>query len=217
MTPAATTGAQLTHARDKFSAKRTELAAATLNTLAELGYARTSLREIAQHSEYSHGVLHYYFTDKLDLIVTAVRHYEAACVTRYDEVIATATSAEDVRHRFCDMFVQTLVADAAMHRLFYDLRNQCLFDDAFRADILDIDSRREDMIWRVICCYSDFRAVTPAIDAPTAYILFDGIFARALLRHLAGRPDELDEARRQLDAAFDFLDHGNRLVETQAG
>ncbi len=42
-------------ARDKFQAKRRELATATLHTLAELGYARTSLREIAQNSEYSHG------------------------------------------------------------------------------------------------------------------------------------------------------------------
>jgi len=35
---------------DKFSARRIELAEAALETLAELGYARTSLREIAQKS-----------------------------------------------------------------------------------------------------------------------------------------------------------------------
>src|ERR1700747_3050170 len=46
---------------DKFSARRIELADAALETLAELGYARTSLREIAQKSEFTHGVLHYYF------------------------------------------------------------------------------------------------------------------------------------------------------------
>ena len=46
---------------DKFAARRTQLADAALQTLAELGYARTSLREIAQNSEFSHGVLHYYF------------------------------------------------------------------------------------------------------------------------------------------------------------
>jgi hypothetical protein len=40
---------------DKFSARRLELDEAALETLAELGYARTSLREIAQKSEFTHG------------------------------------------------------------------------------------------------------------------------------------------------------------------
>src|SRR6185503_10037661 len=52
---------------DKFEARRAELADATLATLGELGYARTSLREIAQKTEFSHGVLHYYFRDKNEL------------------------------------------------------------------------------------------------------------------------------------------------------
>src|SRR5580658_1911138 len=49
---------------DKFGERRAQLADAALQTLAELGYARTSLREIAQNSQFSHGVLHYYFSDK---------------------------------------------------------------------------------------------------------------------------------------------------------
>ena len=49
---------------DKFAERRAQLAAAALQTLAEQGYARTSLRDIAQNSEFSHGVLHYYFSDK---------------------------------------------------------------------------------------------------------------------------------------------------------
>ena len=71
---------------DKFNARRIELAEAALETLGELGFARTSLREIAQNSAFTHGVFHYYFSDKLDLICCCVRHYKAKCVTRYDEV-----------------------------------------------------------------------------------------------------------------------------------
>ena len=62
---------------DKFAERRAELGEAALQTLAERGYARTSLREIAQNSEFSHGVLHYYFTDKVDLILCSVRQYKA--------------------------------------------------------------------------------------------------------------------------------------------
>jgi AcrR family transcriptional regulator len=191
--------------RDKFEERRTELALATLHTLAELGYARTSLREIAQNSEYSHGVLHYYFSDKLDLIAHAVRQYEAVCVTRYDEVVANADDADELRSDFSSTFFGTLQSDAAIHRLWYDLRNQSLFDDSFRADVLDIESRREQMIWRVIARYCEFCGTEPAMPSSTAYITVDGIFQRALLHQIAGRTDEIDDARAQLDAVFELL------------
>ena len=63
-------------AADKHDERRKALAASALRTLGELGYARSSLREIAQNSEFSHGVVHYYFDDKLDLIVYGVRQYK---------------------------------------------------------------------------------------------------------------------------------------------
>ena len=54
---------------DKYDERRRALAESALKTLGELGYARTSLREIANNSEFSHGVVHYYFADKLGLVV----------------------------------------------------------------------------------------------------------------------------------------------------
>ena len=85
---------------DKHDRRRSELAESALRTLGELGYARTSLREIANNSEFSHGVVHYYFADKLELIIYCVRYYKARCVTRYDDVIADATSAGDLIESF---------------------------------------------------------------------------------------------------------------------
>ena len=79
---------------DKFEDRRRELATAALQTLGELGYARTSLREIAQNSPYSHGVVHYYFADKVELITYCVRQYKAECVQRYDEIVETSASAD---------------------------------------------------------------------------------------------------------------------------
>lgn len=192
-------------ARDKFAAKRTELALATLHTLAERGYAHTSLREIAQNSEYSHGVLHYYFRDKIDLLVHAVRQYEAVCVTRYDDVIAGARDADELRAEFIATFSATLVADAAIHRLWYDLRNQSLFDDSFRADVLEIEARREDMIWRVVSRYCEHRGSVPTFTPAVAYTTIDGIFQRALLHRLAGRTDGTETVRDQLDSVFELL------------
>ena len=77
---------------DRYDERRDQLAESALRTLGERGYARTSLREIALNSQFSHGVLHYYFEDKLDLIDYCIRYYKAKCVTRYDELIAVSTS-----------------------------------------------------------------------------------------------------------------------------
>lgn len=190
---------------DKFEARRTQLATDALHTLAELGYARTSLRDIAQNSEFSLGVMHYYFADKRDLITHAVRQYEAVCVTRYDEVVARATSAAQLRDEFVVMFFDTLAEDAALHRLWYDLRNQSLFDESFRADVLEIDGHRESMVWRVISRYAELRGTDTAGSPAAAYTLLDGIFHRALLHHLTGMSEAVAQQRGELPKVIDYL------------
>src|SRR3954464_10203885 len=102
---------------DKVAPRRRELAAAALKTLSELGYARTSLREIAQNSEFSHGVLHYYFRDKVELIMYCVKQYKAECVKRYDQIVATAEQADQLKVDFGAALAVTCEEDATMHRL----------------------------------------------------------------------------------------------------
>jgi AcrR family transcriptional regulator len=187
---------------EKFNARRIELAEAALETLGELGFARTSLREIAQNSAFTHGVFHYYFSDKLDLICCCVRHYKARCVTRYDDVVATATSREELLEGFLAKLAATLETEARMHRLWYDLRSQAMFEAAFREDVLEIDKSLEAMIWRIASRYADFAGKRPASSPAALYALFDGLFQSALLKHLAGDrtaiPELLDEVRRLL-------------------
>lgn len=191
---------------DKFSERRAQLADAALQTLAELGYARTSLREIAQNTQFSHGVLHYYFSDKEDLITHCVRQYEAACVTRYDEIVASAGSATELKREFSAAMAQTLRTDAPMHRLWYDLRNQSLFSESFRADVLEIDQRREEMIWRVISRYAEFAGITVALSPGAAYAILDGLFQRALLYLLAGQDTAAEDLRANVVRVLDGLD-----------
>lgn len=172
---------------DKFGERRAQLAAAALHTLADLGYARTSLRDIANNSEFSHGVLHYYFRDKVDLLTQAVRQYEAICVTRYDAIVASAASADELSSGFGVEMAATLQADARLHRLWYDLRNQSLFDESFRDDVFQIDQRRQQMVWNVVSRYAELAATKVAVSPDVAYAMFDGLFQQALLRQLAGQ------------------------------
>jgi AcrR family transcriptional regulator len=190
---------------DKFAARRAQLASSALRTLSELGYARTSLREIAQNSEFSHGVLHYYFRDKVELITYCVRQYKAECVTRYDQIVVSADSAEELRRGFAETMTATLREDAAMHRLWYDLRNQSLFEESFRDDVLDIDQSLERMIWRIVSQFADLVGSSPAVSSPVAYALFDGLFQQALLKHLSGRENAAADLTASVAQLLDQL------------
>ncbi|MEU4194790.1 TetR/AcrR family transcriptional regulator [Kribbella sp. NPDC026611] len=170
---------------DKIERRRVALAESALKTLGELGYARTSLREIANNSEFTHGVVHYYFRDKIDLISYCVRYYKTKCARRYDEVVETATSAEELATGFLAKLNQTLVEETPMHKLWYDLRAQSMFEEQLRPDVEAIDKLLEEMIWRILSRYAELTGTKPAVDAPTAYALVDGLFEQAVVGYAA--------------------------------
>jgi AcrR family transcriptional regulator len=190
---------------DKFAERRAELAAAALQTLAELGYARTSLRDIAQNSNFSHGVLHYYFSDKIELITYCVRQYKAECVTRYDNIVATADSPDALREGCGAVMAGTLRDDARLHRLWYDLRNQSLFDESFRNDVQEIDQSLERMIWRIVSKYGELAGAPLAVSPSVAYAIFDGLFQQALIRHLGGSETAADDLRANTERLLPSL------------
>jgi len=190
---------------DKFAERRAQLAASALVTLSELGYARTSLREIAHNSEFSHGVLHYYFRDKADLITYCVRQYKAECVTRYDEVVSVARTARQLRKGYAGAMVQTLREDAHLHRLWYDLRNQSLFEESFRDDVREIDQSIERMIWRIVTRYAELAGSALAVESRMTYAMFDGMFQQALFGHLAGDSTAVTELGDGIGQLLDRL------------
>lgn len=192
---------------DKFAQRRAQLANSALRTLAELGYARTSLREIAQNSEFSHGVLHYYFRDKVDLITYCVRQYKAAIVTRYDQVLATSATADELRQRFIGGMSTSLSRDTDMHRLWYDLRDQSMFEESFREDVRDIERSIERMVGRIVSQYAERLGLRLAASTRLVYALVDGVFQHALLAHLGGDERAVANLPGDLGLVFDrFLE-----------
>jgi AcrR family transcriptional regulator len=186
---------------DKIERRRIALAESALKTLGELGYARTSLREIANNSEFTHGVVHYYFRDKIDLISYCVRYYKTKCARRYDEVVETAGSGDELVTGFLAKMTQTLVEETPMHKLWYDLRAQSMFEEQLRPDVEAIDLLLEEMIWRILSRYGDLTGTTPTVDAPTAYALVDGLFEQAVVGYAANpekTPDLLTDRLLQV-------------------
>lgn len=190
---------------DKHDRRRRALGESALRTLGELGYARASLRKIADNSEFSHGVVHYYFQDKLELIVYCVKQYKATCVTRYDGAVAGSTTPEELVDAFAAKLVETITDEAPMHRLWYDLRAQSMFEDRLREAVAQIDRTLEEMVWRVVTKYADLTGTEPAVTPHVAYALLDGVFQQALLAHLFGDTGVLDDLTTQVHALMPML------------
>jgi TetR/AcrR family transcriptional regulator, transcriptional repressor of bet genes len=190
---------------DKHDARRRALAESALQTLGELGYARASLREIANNSEFSHGVVHYYFADKLELIVYCVRYYKQTCVRRYDGVVADSTTSGGLVEGFAEKLVETILIEAPMHRLWYDLRSQSMFEDGLREAVTAIDLTLQEMIWRVVDRYAELAGRASAVTPPEAYGMLDGLFQQALLGYLAGREQALESLRSQVHRLMPML------------
>ena len=180
---------------DKFAARRRELADAALAAIAARGFARTGLRDVAAHTELSHGLLHYYFEDKDDLIGQAIWQYKSECARRYDPIVETAQTGAELAERFGAEMAATLRDEADMHRLWYDLRNQALFDAGFRDTIIAIDTLLSDMVWAVVERFAELEGRAPLVDAVSAYALFDGIFLNALIAYLRGDLDAVERIR----------------------
>ncbi|MEV0946920.1 TetR/AcrR family transcriptional regulator [Rhodococcus sp. NPDC049939] len=175
---------------DKFEDRRMQLADAALVTLAEQGYARTGLRDIAERSDFTHGTLHYYFHDKAELITYCVRRYKNRCIARYDSLVQDGETAQDVLEAFSGAVVSTMIEDARMQRLWYDIRSQAMFEHVLAADVAALDRDIEDMIFRVVLRYAELSGREPSLNPALTYALFDGLFLHAVMNHLAGKASE---------------------------
>lgn len=190
---------------DKHDARRRALADSALRTLGELGYAKSSLREIGKNSEFTHGVVHYYFGDKLELIVYCVKQYKATCVQRYDGVIAESMGPVELVDAFVAKLRETLVDEAPMHRLWYDLRAQSMFEEDLREAVQQIDQTLEEMIWRVIARYAELVDGEVIVSSHMAYAVLDGIFQQALLGYLCDHDDALDRLAAEVRQAMPLM------------
>jgi hypothetical protein len=114
----------------------------------------------------------------------------------------------------------TLRDEAHMHRLWYDLRAQALFEEAFRADVAAIDKSLENMVLRIMNRFSELADAPLALAPSVLYALFDGLFQQYLLRHLSGDEEAVEalraDARTAIDTLFGVAIHAELEGQEQA-
>jgi len=182
--------------------KKRELALHALSSLAELGYARLNLRDVAQRSGVSLGVIHYYFANKTELLVCSIGLYKEDFVRDVKAVIAASTTLDGLSHALADFMAQTITEHAHVHRLWYDVRAQAQYDAAFQPGVAEVEQALIGIFSALLDKLAAFGVSPRDGDPLRLYILLDGWFRHFLQQHLAGNPDAAAMLRSQTLGEF---------------
>lgn len=181
---------------DRKSTKREDkkrlIAESAIKALVVLGYANTSLRDIAEQSGMSLGMLHYYFEDKIELITYCVTRYKEDFISQLDGVMEQAVTPEQAEQLFHNLLVHAIVTDAATHRLWFDIRTQSLFDEVFLPTVTDLEIALIEVVQRVA------NKMQLQADAEVLYALVNGMFRIQMQRYTS----DDDYGREQVEAGF---------------
>jgi AcrR family transcriptional regulator len=83
-------------------ARRTQIIAAAIETLAEVGYGKASLAQIAKRAQISPSLIPYHFADKEELIEQTLEAIASAWDNHVQNHVATATTARDQLRRYIE-------------------------------------------------------------------------------------------------------------------
>lgn len=165
----------------KRDSKKRQIAESAILALKELGYANTSLRDIAEKSDMSLGMLHYYFEDRTDLIIYCVSIYKEEFVRNIADALEKAQGRDAVIEAFSSALVVSIVDDEMTHRLWYDIRTQAMFDETFRPVVSEIEAKLIGIVRTAI--------LKAGHDAPAdielSYALLDGVFRFVMQNQIA--------------------------------
>jgi AcrR family transcriptional regulator len=162
--------------------KKRQIAGSAITALHELGYANTSLRDIAAKSEMSLGILHYYFEDRSDLIIFCVRIYKQEFVAGIRHALDRIKGRDAVIDALAGALAVSITKDASTHRLWYDIRNQALFDDRFQPVTSEIETTLVSMVSHAFMRAGHADPPQVALQ----YALLDGVFRFLLQDQISG-------------------------------
>ena len=177
--------------------KKRRIAESAIEALKELGYANTSLRDIAAHSDQSLGMLHYYFEDRAELIIYCVEIYKEQFVNDLFQALEDVSGRDQVVDAFSEALVTSIIDDEMTHRLWYDIRNQALFDVAFRPVVSEIEAK----LIGIVQLAFEKAGKSPVGDVAIHYALLDGVFRQMMQHQIMGHP----MPRRDLKSVFGAL------------
>lgn len=184
----------------KRESRKTEIAISTLDALKRLGYASTTMRDIAAQSGMSLGSLTYYFTDKAELITYCVRLYKDEFICRIENAVRGRHEPDEILDSMAAELARSLTDDLSTHRLWYDIRNQAMFDPNFRAVVTEIENKLIQTLGLVLRAAAPQGKISPMLG----YAMIDGVF-RILMQNTAEEPLDQVELTMRFRQTLDRL------------
>lgn len=180
---------------NKRESKKQELGRHTLSTLARWGYAGASMRTIAEEANVSLGIIHYYFRDKIELICYSVQIYKVEFARKILEPLTQDSPSDVLIEQYTDVLTASLEDDAEMHRLWFDIRSQAMFDDRFQVPVDEIE---QSLIQTCETLVS--RLGITGYDSQSLYSFIDGLFRYHMKMFLSGETPDGQGFRNALKA-----------------
>lgn len=202
----------LSDAKQKRADAKRNLAHHAVTALAKHGYAQVSLRDIAENSGLSVGVIHYYFEDKVELISYCVQLYKEEFVSRINSLVTRANTPRGVLKAFVAGAAAAIESDdqAMSHRLFYDIRSQAMFDARFQTTLNTIEAALVGMSQKLITRLKQTGVKTIDVNPTELYIIGDAIFRFYLHRKCDGDQTAIADFRKTLTKIFETVIHIER-------
>lgn len=101
--------------------RRSEIVRALYDCLAEQGHEKVTIKAIAARAGLPHGVIHYYFKGKEELIADLAQELVGRYSQRLETVLAAARSDRQEILMAVDFVVDELIFDQSLNRVFFNL------------------------------------------------------------------------------------------------
>lgn len=180
--------------------KRRELAENAITTIARAGYANITLRDIAASTGVSLGKIQYYFPEKEGLLLYCVDLSVDRFTSQLNEILDADISPNEARSAYIELFAHSIINYAHLHRLWYDIRNQAMFDSLLRQRVADVEAR-----FVAICDELGSKFAVNDVRGVEIYVMLDGAYRYYIQQSIAGTPITAEDIALSLKRLISYL------------
>lgn len=191
---------------------RTLLLDATVECLAELGYAGTTTTEVCRRAGVSRGAQLHHFPTKVELVSAAAWHTLEQRMAQMARTVAAAPPGTDRIHTAIDV-VWSIFRESSVCDAWVELAVACRTDPELRTQVAELNERHRQVIeamWDAL--FADIDRSGPFAPVATKFLLalMDGLVLHRMSGYDdgPGRADAVVEAAKAL-ASLAFGDAGS--------
>ena len=169
---------------ERSAATQARLLDATLDCLADVGWARTTTTEVVRRAGVSRGAQVHHFPTKDDLVVAAIAHLFERRQQEFRDAFAELPSGERTADRGVDLLWETV--QGATFRVWLEVVVAARTDERLRAALEPVEHEFHESVERM---FLEFFPGAPTVAIRFAFTVLDGL----AVEQLGGARTDADE------------------------